>query len=438
MQRTAWWMVALLGLALRLALVFSQDVETAYRDNGGDSGWYLGNGLAFYLRPVSGHTAFDVAYDRRTIPTPPLYLLLVGLAQVIAPSPQAALWLIGLAQTALSLATAALAARLALRLTQRRSTETLVFALLALHPAMVLESAAVSTEALYLFWIVAALWWWANHDNRPIDYAIMGGLLACATLTRAVALLFPLVIVLHGLALERRNWRKIGLLLASYAALLSSWTLYNLPAGRFIIASDQFTAAVWRGAVDPELASSPERADAVIAQATGCTVNCGPQIFGEQAIQAIQQDIGSYLVRRANEWLSALLEPHGAQTLGNEVSLRALALDVLRRPNFDTLSALLSHPTFLIEAALYLLWYGALLLMLWGAWRWRMLWRLHAPWAGFIAYTLAIHTVMLALPRYFFPLLPLVLVFAAAAFHAPFGTPELRTSLEPRPQSAQL
>ena len=422
----AWWLIALLSLALRLALVVSQDVEAAYHGKGGDGGWYLANGLALYLTPVSGTTEFGKAYDRRMIPTPPLYLLLVGLAQVVTPGPRAALWLIGLIQSALSLATAALAARLALRLTQRRTAELLVFALLALHPAMILESVAISTEALYLFWIVAALWWWANHENRPIDYVVMGGLLACATLTRAVGLLFPLLIVLHGLALERRNWRKLALLLASYAALLAPWTLYNLPTGRFIIASDQFTAAVWRGAVDPELSATPEQADSIIAQATGCTVNCGPQIYGALAAETIRQDVSSYLIRRASEWLSALLEPHGAQTLGNEVSLRALVLEALRRPSLSALSALLAHPTFLIEAWLYLLWYSALLLMPWGVWRWRALWRLCAPWAGFIGYTLAIHTVMLALPRYFFPLLPFVLVFAVAALFAPLGTSELR------------
>jgi hypothetical protein len=435
MQRAAWWLLALLGLALRLALVLGQDVEVAYRSSGGDSGWYLANGLAFYLTPVSGYTAFGAAYDRRMIPTPPLYLLLVGLAQVVAPGPQAALWLIGLAQTALSLATAALTARLALRLTQHHSAALLVFALLALHPALILESATVSTESLYLFWVVAALWWWANHEGRPLDYAIMGGLLACATLTRAVALLFPLLIVAHGLALDRRRWRGLALLLAAYAALLAPWTLYNLPTGRFIIASDQFTAAVWRGAVDPALSATPEQADSIIAQATGCTVNCGPQIFGEQAAQAIQQDIGGYLARRASEWLSALLEPHGAQTLGDETSLRALALEALRRPSPATLAALLAQPTFFIEAALYGLWYGALLLPPLGLWRWRALWRLYAPWAGFIAYTLAIHTVLLALPRYFFPLLPFVLIFAVAALGAPSRWPAFRAQPSPPPSS---
>ena len=63
----------------------------------------------------------------------------------------------------------------------------------------------------------------------------------------------------------------------------------------------------------------------------------------------------------------------------------------------------------------YLVQYVGLLAGLLGLWRTRRRWRLTLPLAGFILYTLLIHLVLEAIPRYIFPTLLFWWVFAGIA-----------------------
>jgi predicted ferric reductase len=73
----------------------------------------------------------------------------------------------------------------------------------------------------------------------------------------------------------------------------------------------------------------------------------------------------------------------------------------------------MSDPTFFPKLVLYIFHWGGLLfgvvgsVLMWKRWRWAsVLW-------GVMAYFLLIHFVLLALPRYLFPIMPAVWVFAA-------------------------
>ena len=414
-HRPLTYVLLLVGLVLRLWAGFSQDPVAFYTsESGGDTGWYLANGEALLTAEAPHTSAYGLVTDRRNIPTPPLYLIFVGVAQHLlgAGSAHAIYLILGL-QALMSLLTAYATARMALRLSQSKRVELAVLALMALHPVFIVEAGTILTETMYIFWVMLALWMYSKSERTASVYALVGALLALATLTRAVALMFPLLLVGHSLLAQRQHWRRALLLLGVYALLVGTWTLYNLPYGRWVVASDQFSIVLWRGSL-ADTSLSPQELDAQIQAQTGCTVNCTDAV-NSMAGDAIQ-DTGNFIQRRLNQWLGAVLEPFGVQSIGGSAPLRTITLNCLQNDlSLAGLVRWLSTEGLLINALIYGLWYGVLALGMWGMWCARHQWRLVGAWALFIAYTLGIHVLILALPRYIFPSLPLWIIFASYA-----------------------
>ena len=147
-------------------------------------------------------------------------------------------------QCLLSLGSAYLAFRIAGMIARDARAGLMAAALIALHPAFILESVAIASETLYIFFLAMGLWLYCEHvaarePDAPGHFSAKSALclaglaFGMATLTRAVAILFPLCIVAHMILLSRRKaarpWLRGSLIfLAIYAALVSTWTIYNL------------------------------------------------------------------------------------------------------------------------------------------------------------------------------------------------------------------
>ena len=168
--------------------------------------------------------------------------------------------------------------------------------------------------------------------------------------------------------------------------------------------------AIWRGAVEGD--SSPQANDALL----------GDQTYTEQTIEIVRDDPSGFVQRRLQELVYSYLQPHGTIDFSDE-SLRALALDWVR-DGFSTSKflTLIQSDGFWIKLAMYIVHYGGLILGAIGILLSYRRWRYTSVLVGFIAYTTLIHIVMLALPRYIFPLLPILWIFAAMTVVAVWDT----------------
>lgn len=404
--------ILLLAFMLRLGVALSSDPLAKYRASGGDELWYLANGVGI-LTGAEFTEAHGMRLAPSRIPTAPLYLVFVGAMQAIFP-PAAAIVAIWVVQSAAGAMICFFAYDLTKRLTNRPGAGFVAAAVMAISPALVLQAQAIATESLYMFFIMAGLWGYARFlaESQRGSWrgAVSVGLVfGYATLTRAVSLLFP--IGLAGLLLlaypagERgRALRYAVLLLLAYALTVSTWTAYNaLHYGRIVIASDQFTAALWRGAVEED--ASPAENDELL----------GEQSPGEQAAEVISSDISGFLQRRFAEWQYAHLQPHGTVPLGGE-SLKELAQGWINSGfSADGFRTLINGEGFWIKLLIYLWHFGGYLLGFLGMLlTWRQ-WRVSLALIGFVVYTALLHLLLLALPRYIFPTHVIWWIFAAAA-----------------------
>jgi len=417
------WLAALLVLALALRLIYalSQDQTAPYTQGGGDTSWYL----------TTGHELVH-GQDRAPLSTGPVYLLLIGGWQAVFGRTAAAIVAIRLTQVGLATLTVYFGARLAQALARDRRTGLLAAAVLAISPVFVLETAQILTETLYVFLIAGGLWLYTGGTpdseqragQRLAWAAAVGIVFGAAALTRAVVLLFPLGLAFHlGL---RHGWRR-GVLLAAalliaFAATVSTWTIYNLAKwDRLVIGADGFASFLYTGArgwegpqaLDqalnedvPELseaeATSPNRADAFLTAAR----------------RTITRDPLGYVQRRVSELANAYLQPHGTVLFGG-ASLKDSARDwITGDRSLDGLIDLTVHDAFWPKLALYIFHFAGLILGALGMWLTRANWRVALPLLGFILYTTLVHLVLLATPRYIFPVELFWWVFAAAALIA--------------------
>ncbi len=433
--------ILLFGLLLRVVYALDQPTLAQYTGaTGGDSSGYLANGAGFFSGQEHGWIRGIPFYNSNLKPAP-LYVLFVGLFQVFLPDHEAIL-AIRLLQCLVSIATAWLAYRLATTIADDDRAGILSAALMALHPAFNTEPAQIGTETLYIFFLALGLWLYAEFcaglamDRRPPDsghvhrLALAGVAFGLATLTRGVAALFPLVLALHlvWLGASRKSlprWRRrCALLLVVYAAMVSTWTIYNLASwNRLVIVSDQLMGALWRGAESDD--GSPQHNDSLLlegveaATPAGCEIDCkynhATETYVSKISDILRADFGGYLALRVNELAYAILQPHGTAEFGDTsvvVAARAwLAED--RSPR--GLVQIARIDGFLEKLAFWIFHFAGIGFGLLGIFWSRRAWRIAAPVAGFAFYTIAIHFFLLALPRYLFPIELVWLVFAGVA-----------------------
>lgn len=427
-------LLIVVGLLLRLSVALQVDPMQPYFIGGGDTAWYLAMGeglMAGILQGVErGISRAGLQFVNSAHNIPPLYMIFVGLWQRAA-SPDAAVIGIWVSQSLLSVLTGLLTADAARRLARSAWAGLFVLAVMMLDPSQILEPRHILTETLYITLMTASIWaylvWMVDVKTlRPRAALGVGVLLALGSLTRAVGIAYPLVVCAHLLWRWRSQWRRAvaaaGLLLATYLALTSTWTVYNVVVwDRFLYLSDQFLPAVWRGATAAD--GEPHENDALLlADATpdpDCDGDCTPRItldlYAQQALRFITEDLSGYVSLRLSELGESILQPHAATTLPGE-SLRALAADWAHSGfTWEGLLRLTSGDDFWLKLTIYVFKYAGYGLMLVGLWRLRGRFELAAVPLSFILYTVAIHVVLLALPRYIFPIMPMVWMLAGAA-----------------------
>ncbi len=405
--------ILLVALLLRLAYVLAQDFDAYYTKGGGDTVWYLENGYTL----VTGENPTG-KHDVSRLSTAPLYLVYVGIWQALL-APQAAIVAILISQALGGVAIVYFAYAIAHSLTRDTRVGLLAAGSLAISPQLILESARVLTESLFMVLLMGGLCVYIrgtrrNGSNSPIILSciVAGSLFGLATLTRAVFLLFPLGLVLHLFLIHRAQaWRLVLALLVSYAAVISSWTVYNwLAWERLVIGGEGIRGFIYQGATGK---ASPEELDEGL--------NLTPENADEQRHEAMQEVIEEtigedpigWAAHRVRELADAYLQPHNTNTLQGK-SFRAAASHWLRHDRSPAgLRDLTRIQSFWPKLAIYVFHFGGLILGAAGMWISRRRWRDLLPLYGLIAYFTGIYLVLLALPRYIFPTYPIFWLFAA-------------------------
>ena len=432
--------ILLLGFVLRVAYALEQPTLAQYTGAiGGDSGGYLASGAGFFSGKEHGWIRGLPFYNSDLKPAP-LYVIFVGLFQVVLPDHEAII-AIRLFQCLASIATAYWASRLAAIVSGKAGAGLIAGSLVALHPAFVTESAQIGSETLYIFFLALGLWLYIKYIAELVDaressqmgdvgaLTLSAAAFALATLTRGVSALFPLVLILHLFWLSRRQvlrqWRRRSLLLLIvYAAVVSTWTVYNLVTwNRFIIVSDQLMGALWRGAERDD--GSPEHNDRLLLEGVevntppGCEVDCkynhATETYVSKIADIVSADPTGYLVFRAEELAYSILQPHGTTPFGDISVVGAGRKWLLEDRSLDGFTQLLRIEGFAIKLTFWIFHYVGIGFGLLGMFWSRKRWVTAAPLAGFLIYTVAVHFVLLALPRYLFPIELVWHVFAGIA-----------------------
>jgi 4-amino-4-deoxy-L-arabinose transferase-like glycosyltransferase len=401
--------LALLALILRLLFVWVLDPSPRFE--GGDTNWYMQNGRDLVM---TGKTAGPLQ-------TPPLYLLLAGSVQVLVPGGpdadraynEAEMQTLRTIQAFLGAALVACVTILGRRLFAARAG-WYAGLVTAVSPALIVESGNLITESVFLALIVAGLTAYvlAQETRRKRDYVGAGALLALATLTRAVFLFFPLLLVAHLRLTRRRSWAWPALaLLISYAALVSTWTVYNLAVWeRLVIGGDGLLGFVYQGATGK---ASPQEVDERLG-IDPQQDNRRDEILQERVRQHILDDPAGWAAHRLTELAGAILQPHNTVYFQGE-SVRDAAADWWRDDrSLDGLRDLTRTQSFWPKLSLYVFHYAGLVLGAAGMIASRRRWRDLLPLYELIAYFVGVHLVLLALPRYLFPTYPALWLFGAA------------------------
>jgi 4-amino-4-deoxy-L-arabinose transferase-like glycosyltransferase len=413
--------ILLIALALRLGYALAQDHDKVYTQGGGDVAWYLQNGYTLVTNddPTGRHLL-------ERLPTAPLYLVFIGTSQAIFSQNAAAIIMIRVLQALMSTATVYFGYQMARRLSGTAGIGLLTAAVLAISPVLILETAQILTETMYVFWLMAGLMVYTAmmtvpDDRRAVKGLIVAGVLfGLATLTRAVLLLFPLGLAIH--LVVARGWRTglkhAAILLVVYALVVSTWTFYNLARwNRLVIGAEGMASFIYVGSrgwdapkeVDQHLSEDLDADD----EDTEAIKD--PDNYLTAARNVISGDPVGYVSHRVKELVKAYTQPHGTVILGGE-SLKDLARGWIKEDRSPGgLLDLMRSDQFWPKLALYLFHFAGLLLGVAGMWITRVQWRLTLPFIGFVVYTTLLHVVMLALPRYIFPIYPVLWVFAAAA-----------------------
>ena len=435
-------LILLLALALRLSFGLAQDPLEPYSDFGGDTSWYLANAYALILGRQPGETlsfqerlspanylhlytlvtsrSMSTVTQVSQISTPPFYLLIIGVPQVLL-SPASAVTVVRVLQVLLSTATCYFAYRLALRLTGHENAGLLAALLLAISPVFIVEAAQILTETVFIFLLVGGMWLYVESitsaRHRLVLLILAAVFLGTATLTRAVLLAFPFGLAIHLLLVYgwRRGVARAALFLLAYTLVVSTWTIYTVTQwNRFVIAGEGLTANLYLGAegwsgaqeVDQALAEQSSTGDYI--EATGSSIAANPL---------------GWVQRRVSELAGAYLQPHGTTFYGG-ASLRDPALNWLQEDRSPAgLVALIQSESFVPKLMLYLFHYGAIIAGIVGMWRARRRWRISLPLLGVIAYFTLVHLVLYALPRYLFPIEAFFYIFAAASLFGVSNTP---------------
>jgi 4-amino-4-deoxy-L-arabinose transferase-like glycosyltransferase len=410
------WLALILVIAFLLRLVFAlvQNQTSPYDQGGGDTWWYLDHGYKLVIGTIAGPP-----------PSAPLYLIATGIAQTVFGAESAgAMLFLRLAQVLMGTTTCYFAYRLATAVSGDERPGLLAGSALAVSPVFIIESAQPLTETLYIFLVSGGLLAYVelvkNQARRGYAGTVLVALLlGLATLTRAVLLAFPLGLAFHLLLVYgwRRGIRLAVVLITVYSLVCSIWTIYNLVRWDYpVIGAQGLSAFLFIGA---EGWKPPDQIDQTLAEGAEGQLPTNPedqqQLYQNAAAQSIMSDIPGWLARRANALLGAVVQPHGTTFFPGEGLKELTGNWWTHDRTIGGLLRLTGAEQFWPKMAIYMFYYVGLIGGAAGLLINRRKWRVVLPLAGFILYTLLIHFVLDALPRYLFPLNVIWWVFAGTA-----------------------
>ena len=342
LQNRLLGIIMLIGFVMRVVYALDQPTLVQFTSaTGGDSSGYLVNGAGFFSGKEHGWIR-DMPFYISNIKTAPLYIIFVGIFQPFLPDHETII-AIRLVQCLASIATVYLAYRMATSIARSARAGMVAATLMAFQPALITEPAKIATETLYIFFLAMGLWLYIEYVVAPVEnprtHRLSGAValvsaaaaFGLATLTRGVSALFPLVLALHLTWLGRHHllgsWRRYCLLLlVVYAAVLSTWTFYNLLNwNRFIIVSDQLMPALWRGAERND--GSPEHNDRLLLEGVedptpvDCEVDCkfehSTDTYVAKISAIVREDPAGLIVLRVSELAYSILQPYDTTPFGD-------------------------------------------------------------------------------------------------------------------------
>src|SRR5579859_932961 len=397
------WLLLSLIVAVALRLLFILVVDPNPPLGGGDTGYYLSRGPELVR---------NIAND---VSPAPVYLLYVGTLEILFPSDlTTTIQFFRLLNIVWQLVLIVSVYLLGNRYFERRVA---IFAVIviALSPIFIIETGIVETESVYLGLLFAALALYTLWHSNPTVWRMisLGVVLGIATETRAVLLLFPLILAIHLIRLHgwRSGLRFAGVMLVFYALVVSTWTVYSWARwNHFVIGADGIVDYAWMGFHGQQ---SPQ----AVSAAAGNPQSSGEfnQNLASQVADTLLHNLPAYLKTRLTNIVGAYLQPSDTNYLAGN-SLKQIAATWLHSDrSLSGLIALTEADAFWPKLALYLFHFWALLGGFIGMILcWRKFW-VALPLFGYVLYTTAVHSVLLALPRYLLPVEPILILFASTA-----------------------
>lgn len=303
----------------------------------------------------------------------------------------------------------------------------------ALDMRYVFAVGAIATETLFVMLMAAfmALYLAATDQEAMGPYRWAGLVLGLAVLTRPVPVLFPLVLLLHAWLAGRKVDAQRSRLLRRGVLWLIGVTLLTVApwlartawvAHEFTPISDTAFVHLWRSSrPDGESISTDDALAEAAAEDTGYDGFGGenPHTEGSEYLSAGLRNIldapFAWLGRIAGETVRALLQPYGTviltppgagvrEALGDFLAGRATLGDVFAVPGFWRRLLMWIWHLWGLVAGLA----GAILAL-------RRDWRRAFPLAAWAVYVILITAPLLVEPRYLFPAMFVLTVFAAYA-----------------------
>lgn len=381
--------------------------------------WLAGSDGPWYVRVGWGLSHGRLVDPMRTVG--PLYPLVLAAAWRLFPThpdpvavPDIAagyLLVVRVLQAGLGAMTVAVVFAVARTLASPRAAR-IGAAAVAVSPAFVLEPFYLRTETLFLLLLTSAVWCLPRAARTPAagSAALAGLVAAAAALVRPALLPFLLVASACLVVVTRRRHgvALAGVYLAVACATLLPWHLW-LFAQSGSPWPEGLGANLWIGA---QQRGAP--LDRTSFHAAADDLARRGESYGAAAHAMIAGDPVGWLARRARNLSAALAQPHGTSDLGGPSAKAAVAAWV---STDRTLAGAirLATPGMALRVTIYLFHYGALALAALGAWRARRRWRSWLPVAAAILSVTLVYAVLVATPRYLFPLQPFFWILAAAA-----------------------
>jgi 4-amino-4-deoxy-L-arabinose transferase-like glycosyltransferase len=288
----------------------------------------------------------------------------------------------------------------------------------ALYPSLLFANVTLLTETLFTFLLVSTMWLChvALRDRSLAKAAMAGTCCGLAALTRSVLWPFPLVAASVILFAAGRSWRR-GLAMAAvfcacHAAVLSPWSVRNSSLQGVFVAVDTLSGFnLWMAnsegtPSDRMWAAVSQGGDQRMAAAIASEFPGRRLTEGEKDKWGREAALRFMLSHPAVTATRSLRKFGDFWGLDREL-LAGIAQGVYSPPRLAGL---------LMGAAVMLAYPAAMVLAVIGIWLSRKRnWPTHVMVGALILFVCAVHTIVFGHSRYRLPLMPFLLIYAAAA-----------------------